>query len=526
MQPDTWLAHRHSADPSREERRTPPFLQPDPSQYLPLPSLSERSTGGWFGGSNWWARRTDLERTVEAQAAELAALRSKVCKLEGVARSPLPPPPPLASAYTNTKPQLLPKRPLDRIEGLIDERIRTLCLVGVLCAVVYFALYHLAGTLIPFFLAVSLKYILTPLIDVLSCRHPLCESGRPRPWWLVELPRKWAVLFALAIALFVLFVVGLTVANSLSAFASRAGVYNERIDELIDWFFHKLTEVQIDLGVINATDHSGERQIENIDLLKNAVVEKIDASELIISFLGTATSVLENVLYVMLFLVFMLLEGDDRRDRRLTRTERHAERQIFAYISGKILLSLFVGIAHAAILGYAGLDLSLSLVFGLMTFWLNFIPAVGAPIGVLLPMPFIVLDTETFTDYDMLLAFLAPMLLAFLNKDVIETKVFASSTNLDSVGVMLSILLWGSVWGITGMVLAVPITAVFRIHLEHIQHPLPRYLAGKLGKSTAMPRDSASARARETEVDVAAVGPARQSTHTPVARPGGGDELL
>jgi len=297
MQPDTWLAHRHSADPSREERRTPPFLQPDPSQYLPLPSLSERSTGGWFGGSNWWARRTDLERTVEAQAAELAALRSKVCKLEGVARSPLPPPPPLASAYTNTKPQLLPKRPLDRIEGLIDERIRTLCLVGVLCAVVYFALYHLAGTLIPFFLAVSLKYILTPLIDVLSCRHPLCESGRPRPWWLVELPRKWAVLFALAIALFVLFVVGLTVANSLSAFASRAGVYNERIDELIDWFFHKLTEVQIDLGVINATDHSGERQIENIDLLKNAVVEKIDASELIISFLGTATSVLENVIY-------------------------------------------------------------------------------------------------------------------------------------------------------------------------------------------------------------------------------------
>ncbi|EOD26505.1 hypothetical protein EMIHUDRAFT_450301 [Emiliania huxleyi CCMP1516] len=422
MQPDTWLAHRHSADPSREERRTPPFLQPDPSQYLPLPSLSERSTGGWFGGSNWWARRTDLERTVEAQAAELAALRSKVCKLEGVARSPLPPPPPLASAYTNTKPQLLPKRPLDRIEGLIDERIRTLCLVGVLCAVVYFALYHLAGTLIPFFLAVSLKYILTPLIDVLSCRHPLCESGRPRPWWLVELPRKWAVLFALAIALFVLFVVGLTVANSLSAFASRAGVYNERIDELIDWFFHKLTEVQIDLGVINATDHSGERQIENIDLLKNAVVEKIDASELIISFLGTATSVLEN---------------------------------------------------------------------------------------------------ETFTDYDMLLAFLAPMLLAFLNKDV-----FASSTNLDSVGVMLSILLWGSVWGITGMVLAVPITAVFRIHLEHIQHPLPRYLAGKLGKSTAMPRDTASARARETEVDVAAVGPARQSTHMPVARPGGGDELL
>eukprot|EP00967_Tisochrysis_lutea_P134480 scaffold237589_cov29-Tisochrysis_lutea.AAC.1 len=112
------------------------------------------------------------------------------------------------------------------------------------------------------------------------------------------------------------------------------------------------------------------------------------------------------------------------------------------------------------------------------------------------------------------------MLLAFVNKDIIEPKaraarpigvsplrghrppstpaclapqVFANSTNLEPVMVMLAILLWGSVWGITGMVLAVPITAVIRIYLENIEHPLTRYLALALGgKPTTMPGSSSA----------------------------------
>lgn len=38
-------------------------------------------------------------------------------------------------------------------------------------------------------------------------------------------------------------------------------------------------------------------------------------------------------------------------------------------------------------------------------------------------------------------------------------------------------MLWGSIWGVTGMVLAVPITAVLRIHMSYLEHPLPRYFA-------------------------------------------------
>jgi len=139
-----------------------------------------------------------------------------------------------------------------------------------------------------------------------------------------------------------------------------------------------------------------------------------------------------------------------------------------------------------------GLEMGLALVFGLLTFWLNFIPAIGAPLGVLLPLPFVALDPK-FSTAEIAIVFFAPMLLAFVNKDIIEPKVFANSTNLEPVMVMLAILLWGSVWGITGMVLAVPITAVIRIYLENIEHPLTRYLALALGgKPTTMPGSSSA----------------------------------
>ena len=44
----------------------------------------------------------------------------------------------------------------------------------------------------------------------------------------------------------------------------------------------------------------------------------------------------------------------------------------------------------------------------------------------------------------------------------------------------------GCRWGVTGMLLAVPITAVLRIHLSHIYHPLPRWIAALLVGSAAV----------------------------------------
>ena len=62
--------------------------------------------------------------------------------------------------------------------------------------------------------------------------------------------------------------------------------------------------------------------------------------------------------------------------------------------------------------------------------------------------------------------------------NVIEPRVFGQTMDLHPVVVLLSLMLWGSLWGIVGMCLAVPITAVIKICLQSLDHPLPRFISG------------------------------------------------
>ena len=69
---------------------------------------------------------------------------------------------------------------------------------------------------------------------------------------------------------------------------------------------------------------------------------------------------------------------------------------------------------------------------------------------------------------------------------------------LHPVVVLLSLMLWSALWGVTGMVLAVPLTAVLRIHLTHIDHPLPRLLLRLLDGGTVVEDEP---RASDADVD-------------------------
>jgi predicted PurR-regulated permease PerM len=72
-------------------------------------------------------------------------------------------------------------------------------------------------------------------------------------------------------------------------------------------------------------------------------------------------------------------------------------------------------------------------------------------ISILLPMPLVVLD-DAFTPMEALLAFALPLLIGLAAKDVMEPLLIGSATRLQPVAMLLATLLWGGIWGITGMV--------------------------------------------------------------------------
>ena len=89
--------------------------------------------------------------------------------------------------------------------------------------------------------------------------------------------------------------------------------------------------------------------------------------------------------------------------------------------------------------------------FGVLTFFLNFIPNVGGLGAVLLPMPLIALDPQ-FSSAETAVSFLVPFGVNIFAKDVLEPKILGHATDLNPVTILLAILIYGSVWGVTGMV--------------------------------------------------------------------------
>ena len=403
---------------------------------------------------------------------------------------------------------------LSAAESQIEERLRTLslciCAGGVLC----YALYVLRGILVPLILAVALTYLLQPMIDILSrrplpccCGVTLCQrppeqlrtaGAKTRP--LLEcllqakLPRWLAVCVALMVAFAVLGLLGFVVADSIHVFSKRAGVYSERVTQLcmgvleaIDraraewaesfggaWLGANATSAAVAVQVNDTAEEESAR--ERMNQLA-ALAGKLPVTALIMHSLSSMMEALSNLALVLLFAVYLLF-GSPRAPsppsaKAHNSVGAQADAQIMLYIRGKVAMSALVGLATALSLGALRVDLWQA--FGLLAFWLNFIPNVGTVLAVALPMPLVVLD-PSFSLLGVALALLLPLAAHGFAGNVLEPILFGHTLKLHPVTVLLSLLLWGTVWGATGMVLAVPITAVLRIRLSHIPHVNPRAL--------------------------------------------------
>jgi AI-2 transport protein TqsA len=119
------------------------------------------------------------------------------------------------------------------------------------------------------------------------------------------------------------------------------------------------------------------------------------------------------------------------------------------------------------------------MVFGLFAFLLNFIPSVGSLIATLLPLPVVLMNPEISPTIGVL-AIVLPGLVQLAIGNVISPKVMGDSLELHPVTILLALMIWGTLWGLVGMLLATPITAVLKMLLERMEltRPLARLMAG------------------------------------------------
>lgn len=131
------------------------------------------------------------------------------------------------------------------------------------------------------------------------------------------------------------------------------------------------------------------------------------------------------------------------------------------------------------ILRAIGLDMAI--VFGVLTFVLKFIPEAGSIISILLPLPLVLVSPDSSIAM-LLLAIILPSVMHLSVGNLIEPRLLGDSLELHPITILLSLIFWGMLWGIPGMLLATPITSAVKILCEHLEltQPVSKLLEGKV----------------------------------------------
>lgn len=234
--------------------------------------------------------------------------------------------------------------------------------------------------------------------------------------------------------------------------------------------------------------------IEDLPTLSQ-FIQTVDIGPIITNFAGALTGIVGDLALIMVYVGFLLFEQKtfpNKLTRMFPQKENRQEvrevidniqHQIQTYIWIKTLVSAVTGLVGFAVLTLVGVDFASFWAFAI--FLLNYIPIIGSVVATIFPALLTLIQFDTFTPF--VIVGIGLTSAQFLVGNVIEPKLMGSSLNLSPLVVLLSLALWGSLWGIPGMFLCVPIMVIILIVLSHFNATRP--LAVMLSESGELNED-------------------------------------
>jgi len=234
-------------------------------------------------------------------------------------------------------------------------------------------------------------------------------------------------------------------------------------------------------------------EIDLVNIL-SGFAKDLQFGKILSSLFSTLTGLFGNAFTVLLYLVFLLLEEplfpkklkamypDKERHDHVTSMVAKIDHSIGNYVALKTFTSLLTGFLSYFALLFIGIDAPLFWAF--LIFVLNFIPTIGSLIATIFPAIFAILQFGEFTPGILVLSIVGAIQLIVGN--LIEPRLMGDSLNISPLVVFLSLVMWGVIWGVSGMLLSVPITVIMIIIMSEFPGTKPFAILlsrrGKLNK--------------------------------------------
>ena len=328
-----------------------------------------------------------------------------------------------------------------------DTRIRNVCLIIITGIAITYFLKVFSVVLIPFVLAVFFTYCLTPIIEF-QVR-------------VMKMPRYLAIFTTIMLGVIALTLIALLVSAAVGQMNQNYDAYQQKMQQIFD----------NSMSTLNLEKY-GVDDREVIDNLRKTV------STVFNGIISSVRSIISNGMLVIIFMMFMI------SGKKVSRTppkgvRLEIETSIKRYSITLVLTSAVTGALVGFTLIVLGVDFAW--MFGFLAFLLNFIPSIGSIIATLLPIPVVMLSQD-MPVVSRILAILIPSLIQFSIGNLVQPRLMGKSLNLHPVTVLMSLMFFGALWGIVGMFLATPITAIIRMLFEKFEYtrPVAMIMAGNL----------------------------------------------
>ncbi len=334
-----------------------------------------------------------------------------------------------------------------------DLRLIKIAAALILTGFFFYILKELQSIFIPFFMALVISFLFEPLYEWFK------RKGFP----------AWAAILTVVLIIFIISnIASVFVFTSINTFTSGFPIYVQKIEAL----------------AVSATNVFSSFGISNDEIRKSLNFSQYLSGDkltgMISDVISSIAGIFTNYILILIYVIFLLSEFSSIQRRILTAFSREESRKIAdilsdifidlrRYIVGKTLINLSHAVLITIIFLFFGLDFAI--VWGLLTFFMTYIPNIGAFISSILPF------LTALTQYDNLVVPIVLLIImgviAYSIGNLVEPKVLGDKLNLSPLLLIISLVFWGYIWGVVGMLLSVPIMSMIKIILSKFESTKP-----------------------------------------------------
>ncbi|MBO9663058.1 AI-2E family transporter [Dokdonella sp.] len=344
------------------------------------------------------------------------------------------------------------------------------------------ALYFGRSLLIPLALAALLGFLLDPPVRL------LCRWG---------LPRTLSVFFVVLLAVGALVGVGAYVTNQLTALSGDLPTYQSTIRSKL----HVLREAATRPGAWEGALKTLQTVQKEIDTAPKAgqaaSVQRVEIvgpesrpTRVVLDWLGRVSEPVATAGIALLFVILMLMDRRDLRDRllRLAGGDLHVATDAMDEASGRIgrylRMQFLINACYAVPMGLGlwWIGVPAAALWGFVAAVMRFVPYVGPIVSAVFP---IALAFAVSPDWGMVLWTIGLIVaLEVVCGNLVEPWLYGSSTGLSAMSIIVAAMFWTALWGPLGLILSTPLTVCLLVIGRYL--PSLHFLEVLLGSASAL----------------------------------------